>query len=224
MICRVGRLAPLESSKKVKIIGCGPGGAGYLTVQACRAVESAEIVAGAEKFLRLFPRAENRLQLQSARAEEIAGLLAGLSADRIAVLVSGDTGFYSLASTLRQALPAHWELQFIPGISSVQAACALFTMSWQDMRFYSLHSRPITPELIAAAGQGLEPLALLCGPDHLPGDIARELLGSVEPERACHVVCDIGAENQKLWSGKICELAKENMSGHAVCIIDRRQP
>lgn len=187
-------------------------------------MESAEVVAGPEKFLQLFPQAENRLQLPSARAEEIAGLLAGLSADKIAVLVSGDTGFYSLAATLRQALPAHWELQFIPGISSVQAACALFALSWQEMRFYSLHGRPITPELIAAAGRGMEPLALLCGPDHLPGDIARALLGAVEPERVCHVACDIGSENQKTWSGKICDLAKENMSGHAVCIIDRRQP
>ncbi|NLI13023.1 MAG: precorrin-6y C5,15-methyltransferase (decarboxylating) subunit CbiE [Peptococcaceae bacterium] len=206
------------------IIGCGPGGAGYLTLQACRAVESAEVVAGPAKLLRLFPQAANRLQLPSARAEEIAGLLAKQTADRIAVLVSGDTGFYSLAATLRQVLPAHWVLQFMPGISSVQAACALFNLSRQDMRFYSLHSRPLTPELIAAAGQGAEPLAILCGPDHPPGRIARELLALVEPGRACHVACDIGSENQKIWSGIVCELAQEKMSSHAVCIIDRRRP
>lgn len=214
----------MESTKKIIIVGCGPGGAGYLTGQAHKAAAEADVVAGTPKFLRLFPQVKSRLELQSARAEEIAGLLAGLAATRIAVLVSGDTGLYSLASTLRKAVPDHWEVEFVPGISSVQAACALFAMEWQDMRFYSLHNRPLSPELIAAAGQGIEPLAVLCGPAHLPGEIARELLGIVESDRRCYVACDIGSEKQRTWSGKLSDLAKEDMSGQAVCIIDRRRP
>lgn len=212
----------MASSKRIIVVGCGPGGAGYLTGQAHQAAAEAELVAGPAKLLGLFPRVKNRLELPSARASEIAGLLAGLPASSIAVLVSGDTGLYSLAATLRKAVPAHWEIEFVPGISSVQAACALFALEWQDMRFYSLHSRPLSPALAAAAGQGAERLAVLCGPDHRPGEIARRLLGMVEPQRRCYVACDIGSENQRTWTGTLSGLAKEDLSGHAVLIVDRR--
>lgn len=209
-------------NKQVVIVGCGPGGAGYLTGMALQAVESAEVVIGTGKFLALFPETASRIELKRIEAETIARHIAGLDSHKVAVLVSGDTGIYSMASSLRKLAPADWKVSFVPGISSIQAACALFTLEWQEMRIFSLHYKPAPAELAETASWGSQPLAILCGPGNEPDRIARDLLDVVEPERVCHVACDIGSEDQVTWSGPLPVLAGKNFGTHAVLIIDRR--
>lgn len=206
--------------KQVKIIGCGPGGAGYLTGMALKAAGSAEVLIGTAKLLALFPVTGIRIELKRIETEKIAQLIAGLDCDKAAVLVSGDTGLYSLASSLRRLAPAQWDVSFVPGISSIQAACALFALEWQEMRFFSLHYQSAPAELAETAAKG-EPLAILCGPGNEPGRIARDLLAVVEPDRLCYAACDIGSEEQVTWSGTLCELAGEYLNSHSVMIIGR---
>lgn len=209
-------------NKQVVIVGCGPGGAGYLTGMALKAVERAEVVIGTAKFLALFPETGARIELKQVRTEEIAQLIQGLDCHMAAVLVSGDTGTYSLASSLRRLAPAEWDVSFVPGISSIQAACALFTLEWQDMRFFSLHYQPAPAELAETARRGEQPLAILCGQSNHPGKIAQKLLDVVEPDRKCYAACNIGSENQGTWSGALSELAGASLSSQAVLIVDRR--
>ncbi len=210
-------------NKQVVIVGCGPGGAAYLTGMALKAAESAGVLVGTAKLLALFPETGTRIELKRIETEPIAKLIAGLDCDRVVVLVSGDTGIYSLASSLRRLAPADWEVSFVPGISSIQAACALFTLEWQEMRFFSLHCRSATDELAKTAARGEKPLAILCGPGNEPGRIARDLLAVVEPDRICRVACDIGSKKQVTWSGALSVLAGKNFSTHAVMIIDGRK-
>lgn len=235
----------MESERKVvNIVGCGPGGAAYLTGQARQAVNEAGIVIGIPKFLRLFPEVKRKIELAAVHTDKVAELVAGLDVSHAAVLVSGDTGLYSLASFLRKALPGCWEVRFVPGISSVQAACALFCLEWHDMRIFSLHSRPAPPELAETVWRGKHPVAILCGPANRPQSIARKLLSGVEPGpdtcrgsvrrrrskplsgiepgRRCYAACDLGSENQIAWSGSLCELAEKRFGGRSVLIIDRR--
>lgn len=212
----------MASDKQVIIVGCGPGGAGYLTGMALKAAKSADVIIGTAKFLSLFPATGNRIELKQVKTEEIARLIAGLDCRKVAVLVSGDTGLHSLASSLRRTAPAGWEVSFVPGVSSIQAACALFTLEWQDMRFFSLHYQPAPDELAQTAARGEQPLGILCGPGSEPGVIARALLDAVEPGRRCYVACDIGSEEQAAWSGILSELAGKAFSGQSVLIIDRR--
>ncbi len=211
----------MKSGKQVVIIGCGPGGPGYLTGMALQAAENAEVLIGTAKLLALFPETGIRIELKRIETEKIVQLIAGLDCDKAAVLVSGDTGFYSLASSLRRLAPAQWEVSYVPGISSIQAACALFALEWQEMRFFSLHYQAAPPELAETAARGEQHLAILCGPGNEPGRIAGDLLAAVEPDRVCYVACDIGSEEQVTWSGTLCELAGLNLSGHSVLIIGR---
>jgi len=212
----------VESKKEVVIIGCGPGGAGYLTGQARDAVDRSEVVIGTAKFLSLFPRAAAQIELDSVNTGRVSEIVTGTDALKVAVLVSGDTGLYSLASSLSKALPQSYSVKFIPGVSCIQAACALFSLEWQDMRFFSLHYRPATPEMVEEVIRGTHPVAFLCGPASRPGQIAGDLIKKVEPHRVCYVACKLGSDNQRAWQGKLVELVEENFNGQAVCIIDRR--
>ena len=213
----------MASDKQVAIVGCGPGGAGYLTAMALKAADSADFLIGTAKFLALFPASGARIELKQVKTEEIIRLIAGLGCRKIAVLVSGDTGLHSLASSLRRAAPAGWEISFVPGVSSIQAACALFTLEWQDMRIFSLHYQPAPAELARTATRGEQPLGILCGPGSEPGLIARALLDTVEPGRRCYVACNIGSEEQAAWEGVLSELAGKEFGGRSVLIIDRRK-
>ena len=60
-----------------------------------------------------------------------------------AVLMSGDTGFYSGTKKLVSLLEEEtdWEIEVIPGISSLQYFCAKIKVSWEDAKVLSLHGR-----------------------------------------------------------------------------------
>lgn len=59
---------------------------------------------------------------------------------KICVIVSGDTGFYSLLSFLRKNYSRE-ELNVIPGISSFQYLFSRIGEVWQDYKLLSVHGR-----------------------------------------------------------------------------------
>jgi precorrin-6B methylase 1 len=83
---------------RILIVGCGPGSPDYLTPAARRAAEGADVLVGAAHLLELFPGARAE---RIAVTGEIDSLLDEVAArcilGRVAVLVTGDPGLYSLA-------------------------------------------------------------------------------------------------------------------------------
>jgi precorrin-6Y C5,15-methyltransferase (decarboxylating) len=73
-------------------------------------------------------------------AEKIAPVLAENPEGRFAVLVSGDTGFYSAAAKLCREL-RDCQVECLPGISSVNCLAARLGRTWQDAAFVSCHGR-----------------------------------------------------------------------------------
>lgn len=59
---------------------------------------------------------------------------------KICIIVSGDTGFYSLLSFLRKNYSRE-ELNVIPGISSFQYLFSRIGEVWQDYKLLSVHGR-----------------------------------------------------------------------------------
>lgn len=63
---------------------------------------------------------------------------------RIGIVLSGDAGFYSGAKKLEEVLNGseeRYEIQRIPGISSVVYFAAALHTSWEDAALVSLHGR-----------------------------------------------------------------------------------
>ena len=77
--------------------------------------------------------------------EEILSLIRQQREQRcIGVLLSGDTGFYSGAKKLARRLeeaPDLYDVEVIPGISSVSYLAARLCTSWEDAAIVSLHGR-----------------------------------------------------------------------------------
>jgi precorrin-6y C5,15-methyltransferase (decarboxylating) CbiE subunit len=124
---------------KYTLAGCGPGSLRFLTVEVLELAAEAKVLAGASRLLELFPASPARRLPFEGPIDAWLERLASLEEDSVVVLVSGDPGCFSLASriTARFGIGA---CRVIPGISSVQVACAALGLTWENAAVVSAHS------------------------------------------------------------------------------------
>lgn len=168
----------------VTIIGCGPGGADYITPAAGQAAAAADVLVGSQRLLDLFPQCPGRripYRAEEAVLDEVdACLQAG---QRVAVLVSGDSGLFSAASHFIRRF-GRGRCRVIPGISSVQVAFARMGVDWADAKILSAHGRlPIESNAELAA---CEKIAILAGTGAAL-DWAGRLAGSLSASHEVYV-------------------------------------
>ncbi|AGI48218.1 precorrin-6x reductase [Thermoplasmatales archaeon BRNA1] len=128
--------------RKMSLIGTGVGPGTGLTEAASAAVREADLVVGAERMLEI-PEAIGKQQLKEYMPSRIFDYLNMHPEFRnIAVLLSGDVGFYSAArSILGTVDPKEFDTFAYCGISSVQYLCARAGIPWQDVRLVSAHGK-----------------------------------------------------------------------------------
>lgn len=198
----IGIKFPSPKSIHISIIGIGMGNIGTLTVYAKEEISHAHYLFGAKRVLECVEDWKIAKHGKKAYpyylAEDIIPVLdrifddAGQSDNvdgtvRVAVLFSGDSGFYSGAQKLYQAF-GKWKEQYAgdvyikiyPGISSVSYLAAKCGISWQDAKIMSIHGRGSRenwePEVIAAVHHNPKVFLLVSGVDdvHTIGDILIE--------------------------------------------------
>lgn len=130
----------MKGSGQILIAGCGPGHPDYVTEAVRKAVSAAELLVGAQHLLNLFPESVAQRMTVGADIETLLKRLDEIEAKDVVVLASGDTGLYSLARTLLNHF-GRKRCQLIPGISSVQIACARLALDWHDLKIISAHGR-----------------------------------------------------------------------------------
>lgn len=142
-----------EKKILIELVGTGMGSPGGLTGEAAEAIRVADYVLGAPRMIR--PYQDSKIVLPYYTAEKVLGFVRTLQKREkaketvnIAVLFSGDTGFYSGAQKLYDVLCEMSEenpnlsVRIFPGISSVSALSARTGYSWQDARILSTHGVP----------------------------------------------------------------------------------
>lgn len=135
--------------KKVSLVSMGLG-ADTLSPEALQAIAEAEVLIGAPRMVELAEALEGVDAAATSGApkasypyylpDEVNACIARENAQNYAVLVSGDVGFYSSAVSLAEVLQ-HYELRFIPGISSMNAFFARLKLPWHNAAFVSMHGR-----------------------------------------------------------------------------------
>jgi cobalt-precorrin-7 (C5)-methyltransferase len=149
-------------TKKIAIIGCGPGAPEYMTAAGLKVIADAEAFAGATHLLKRYG-SEGKPQIPLA--SDIEGALTSIAAclvegKRVAVLVSGDPGLCSLATPVIQRFGLA-ACDVIPGISSVQLLFARLGLDWMEARIISAHKS--LPSLSATELENVKTLVILCG-------------------------------------------------------------
>jgi len=124
--------------KTVTIVGTGMG-PDTVTQEGLRAIERADVLFGAPRMLADYAYLKKRAQAVYT-AEKMRPVLAEYGEGRFAVLVSGDTGFYSAAAKLCREL-GDCQVEVLPGISSLNYLAARLGKTWQDTALVSCHGR-----------------------------------------------------------------------------------
>lgn len=153
---------------KITLIGTGPGNRNLLTTEAENIIKKADVLIGAERMTALWGEGKRVYTLY--KAEEIVSKLkdTGIGSS-VAVMLSGDPGFFSSAKRLFKLLDSDEafkgaDIDVIPGISSVQYFLENLHMSWENTKFVSLHGRQANiigyvkryPKVFALTGNGSE--------------------------------------------------------------------
>ncbi len=129
-----------SSRPKAAVIGIGMGGAGLtLTLEAEEAIRSAECIIGAKRMLESAHKHQSVFEAVSP--ERIAAFIREHGEySRFAVLMSGDTGFFSGTKKLLPLLD-FCDVTVLSGISSLSYLCARANLSYENVKTVSLHGR-----------------------------------------------------------------------------------
>ena len=171
-------------------IGIGMGNLGTLTHDAAEAIKSAQIIFGADRLLKSVQEMGILSSGQPLVTEYIgtkihAYLEAHPQYRRIAVLMSGDVGFYSGARGIQEAFAGE-NVRFYCGISSVVYFASKIPTSWQDAKLLSAHGKQVNllnsvqryPKIIMIVS-GADDVMRLCAKLHEAGmDQVRVTVGT----------------------------------------------
>jgi precorrin-6B C5,15-methyltransferase / cobalt-precorrin-6B C5,C15-methyltransferase len=128
--------------KKINLVGIGMGNPDTLTQEGIRAIENAQVFIGARRMLEAVSCGGREI-FESYDPLEIKQFIETSVYERYTILFSGDTGFYSGAGKVTEALreKGEYEVKVIPGISTVSYFSALLGISWEDACILSLHGK-----------------------------------------------------------------------------------
>ena len=150
------------NAKRIWIVGCGPGAVEYVTPAARRAAGQADVLVGSARLLALFPECAAEKIAAPGETERALALVADLleKGRRVAVLVSGDPGLFSLGGHVVHRFGAA-ACEVVPAVSSVHVAFARLGLAWADARILSAHGHmpAARPEELARE----EKIAILAG-------------------------------------------------------------
>jgi cobalt-precorrin-7 (C5)-methyltransferase len=131
-----------HNPKKINVCGIGPGNRELIVPEVFRLVAESTLVVGGSRHLEIFDVNDKETWVLGNNIEQIIEALKILEHTAITVLVSGDTGFHSLLTTLlRHFKPM--ELNVVPGISSYQYFFAKLAMTYHDAWIGSLHGTTV---------------------------------------------------------------------------------
>lgn len=201
--------------KTITIVGCGPGGAGYLTGAARDAVAGADCLIGSARLLSLFPDTGKEKINVGADVQRALDAIEQRGNAKVAVLVSGDPGLCSLAApVLKKYGIARCDV--VPGISSAQYAFAKVGEDWRDARIISAHAEE--PDVDFSRSERKGPVAILAGTDAAIKWIAG--LAPVLGDGWRLVVCEnLSLPDEKITEMGFGELAHYRASSLTVALL-----
>lgn len=146
-----------QGSMEIRLAGIGMGSKDGQTQEVQHAIETADILLGAERMIeRYSAKIEKRPYYMTEQIlpylEQLQknGITAQQKPLRVTVLFSGDTGFYSgcrkLYVALQEAVAAgvlNAGVQILPGISSVVSLSARVGESYEDAAILSMHGKKL---------------------------------------------------------------------------------
>ena len=193
----------------ISVIGVDDG---PLSVEASKSLKSAALVAGSERNL-------EALSVEPGRATVFKGDLSEAlerieaSDGTVAVLASGDPGFFGIVRTLGEQF-GHENLRVFPAVSSVARAFAWDGLSWDDAVVVSAHGRD--PRRVVNVCRAHPKVAVLTSPSFGPAELVDALAGL---DRTFVVAERLGEPEERTYKGDAGEIAAMEWEDPNVVVV-----
>ena len=206
-----------NTSALITIVGVGPGDASMLTLHGREVLEQADIVAGFKTVLDVARPwlAKAEVCPMTYRDQEKVLEYVAVQARQGRNCVVCCWGDFNVSARELLARVRGWadRVELVPGISSIQIACARAGIFLEDVLFITLHQRRDTSEdleeLVHYLREGRRHIILLPRPwDLMPAVIASQLIESGLPgQRPLHIFQRLTLEGEQEWTGSLTECA-----------------
>ena len=213
--------APKLGRRRVSLIGIGMG-PGDLTERSASIVMGADLLVGAKRMLEAVDSTGKDV-LTEYRSDVIARYLDENPRYRnVAVLLSGDVGFYSGATSLLGKLDRNvYDVNVEPGISSIVYLCAKLGTTWQDAYLTSCHGRE--SNIVNLVGTRAKVFTLLSGQDTVH-EMCRQLFEYNLNSVSVTVGQDFGYPTERIFTGTPSQCLDESFGDLCVALIENPTP
>jgi precorrin-6y C5,15-methyltransferase (decarboxylating) CbiE subunit len=218
----------MSVTNRVYIVGVGPGSPEFLTERTKEIVNKADIVVGWE--LDLLPVKElikgKEMHLQSLDnyvkvAEKVAEEARNTN-KTVVVLRVGDPCISSGLTRLLKIFDG-FNIEIVPGISSIQLAAAIAQVNIHESLVISFHDGGNLEEkkrFMLDALRRDRHIIMLVGPDLSPNEAAKYLIVNGISENTRTVVCEnLTLEDEKIFKGTLRNVLTKQFSWLSVMVV-----
>jgi precorrin-6Y C5,15-methyltransferase (decarboxylating) len=184
--------------RNIVVLGIGRGG---LSIEARALLDHAELVVGGGRHLLAFDvEPERTLALQGDLSEALDWIQR--TDCSVAVLASGDPGFFGIVRVLAERFGPE-KLLVLPALSAVTEAFARAGIPWDDALVVSAHGRD--PRRSVNVCRAHPKVAVLTSPAFGPAELA----GALEGLGRSFVVAErLGEPNERIYEGDSAQVAR----------------
>ena len=195
---------------KINVVGLGPGNIKYLSTTGIDCIKEAEIIIGSTRQLsdlKTIISEKQEIYILGKLSELIAYLKENIE-KKITIIVSGDTGYYSLVPYLSKNLSKDI-LNIIPNISSYQYLFSKIGENWQNFRLASVHGREFD-YIKNIDDEDIAGLVLLTDDIQNPYEVSKNLYNSGVRNLTVIVGENLSYDNEKITILEIEDYKKLN--------------
>lgn len=204
-----------QREPEIFLVGIGMGNPRTMTEEGRRKIQEADLVIGAERMVKAVASCGQKTAF-AYQPQKIAQLIREHEdCRRVAVVLSGDVGFYSGARKLLDVLPSKTSL--ICGISSPVYFCSRLKIAWEDVVMASLHGRK--QNLIGKIRTHRKVFALI-GTEEGVGELCQKLMDYGLTEVMVHVGQRLSYKDEQIISGKPEDFAGKQTDKLSVVLVE----
>lgn len=213
--------------KQVYLVGIGPGNENSMTIEALEILRQSDAIIGADRMVEqvccvLSEQEQTSKKLWKCyQADKIhAWLKSQKNVQKASIVLSGDTGFYSGAKKLKEAL-SEYEVIILPGLSSVVYLAGKLGVSWEDAKLASIHGR--SQNYIQMIARNAKTFLLLggkgCGEDFCKKIKEYEWTGLT-----FWIGRNLSYAEEEIFKRNIEELCPEDLDGLCTMFVSNKMP
>lgn len=200
------------------IIGAGMGHISDLTEYAADIIKKADIVYGSSRLYEQYKVLNNNIL--APKYSEIESVLEKETLQKTVLLVSGDVLFYSIAKKIQEKFMNKYNIELVPGISSMQYFLSKLNIINYNIKAVSMHGR--NNSCLGAVSYN-EYTFILSGGDNNAGKIIKEIYDAGLDYVYVYAGENLHSDNERIISGNISDMLDYKFSSLAVLLIYNKE-